>query len=217
MAKPPVCKIMDYGKFKYETKKKANEAKKKQFVIKLKEIKLRPKTDEHDYAVKLRSAREFLEEGHKVKVTIVFRGREIAHREIGQKQLQEMISDLREVGVVEQAPRMEGRSMFMIVGANPKARAAARASTGAAPSAPSTPAPAARPPGPTVGGARPPASGAPRPTFRGPSTGPRPPSGTGPGASGPSSRGPAPSAGSSTAPSAGPSAAPGQSNGPGEG
>src|SRR3974390_3444456 len=85
MAKPPVCKIMDYGKFKYEAKKKANEAKKKQVVVKLKEIKLRPRTEEHDYDVKLRQAREFLEEGHKVKVTIVFRGREIAHREIGQK------------------------------------------------------------------------------------------------------------------------------------
>jgi translation initiation factor IF-3 len=117
MAKPPVCKIMDYGKFKYETKKRANEAKKKQVVVKLKEIKLRPRTDEHDYDVKLRQTREFLEEGHKVKVTIVFRGREIAHREIGQKQLQEMVGDLKDVATIEQPPRMEGKAMFMLLGA----------------------------------------------------------------------------------------------------
>src|SRR5690606_29179264 len=117
MAKPPVCKIMDYGKFKYESKKRANEAKKKQVVIKTKEIKLRPKTDEHDFQVKVRAAREFLEEGHKVKVSIVFRGREIVHREVGQAQLQDMIAQLRDVGTVEQAPRMEGRSMFLLMGA----------------------------------------------------------------------------------------------------
>jgi len=120
MAKPPVCKIMDYGKFKYEAKKKANEAKKKQVVVKVKEIKLRPRTEEHDYHVKLRQAREFLEEGHKVKVTIVFRGREIAHREIGQQQLQEMVADVKDVGIVEQAPRMGGKAMFMLLGASGK-------------------------------------------------------------------------------------------------
>lgn len=179
MAKPPVCKIMDYGKFKYESKKKASEAKKKQFIIKLKEIKLRPKTDEHDYAVKLRSAREFLSEGHKVKVTIIFRGREIAHREIGQKQLQEMIGDLRDVGVVEQAPRMEGRSMFMIMGANPKARAAARAATGA-------PASGSSQRGAPPQAARQQSDGPARPTYRGPGAAARPasdaPSGQSPGA-----------------------------------
>jgi len=152
MAKPPVCKIMDYGKFKYETKKRANEAKKKQVVVKLKEIKLRPRTEEHDTDVKLKQAREFLEEGHKVKVTIVFRGREIAHREIGQKQLQEMVADLKDVAVVEQAPRMEGKAMFMLLGAAKGGGGAAR------PSAP--------------GAARPPAPAGPRPAFA-PGAGPQ--------------------------------------------
>lgn len=138
MAKPPVCKIMDYGKFKYESKKRANEAKKKQVIIKTKEIKLRPRTDEHDYQVKLRAAREFLEEGHKIKVTIVFRGREIAHREIGHKQLMDMTQDLKDVAVVEQTPRMEGRSMFLLLGANKKIQAAV-ASAAAASAAPTRP------------------------------------------------------------------------------
>lgn len=120
MAKPPVCKIMDYGKYKYETKKRANEAKKKQVVVKVKEIKLRPRTDEHDFEVRVRQAREFLEEGHKVKVTIVFRGREIVHREVGQKQLQDMMADLKDVASIEQSPRMEGRSMFMLLGSAKK-------------------------------------------------------------------------------------------------
>ena len=84
MAKPPVCKIMDYGKFKYEEKKKASEAKKKQVVVKLKEVKLRPKTEDHDYDFKVRNVKSFLEEGNKAKVTIMFRGREITHRELGQ-------------------------------------------------------------------------------------------------------------------------------------
>jgi len=182
MAKPPVCKIMDYGKFKYETKKKANEAKKKQVVVKLKEIKLRPRTEEHDYDVKLRQAREFLDEGHKVKVTIVFRGREIAHREIGQKQLQDMVADLKDVGMVEQAPRMEGKAMFMLLGANPKGKAASSAPRPAAPGSsaarpPSGPGgpPANRPPVPGLG---------PKPSFQpsgsGMSAGPaRPPEGGG--------------------------------------
>jgi len=156
MAKPPVCKIMDYGKFKYETKKRANEAKKKQVVVKLKEIKLRPRTDEHDYDVKIRQAREFLEEGHKVKVTIVFRGREIAHREIGQKQLQEMVQELKDVCIVEQAPRMEGKAMFMLLGAG---------KGGAKPAGPVV---ASRPPAaPRPPGASGPAVAA-RPTFQAP-------------------------------------------------
>jgi translation initiation factor IF-3 len=169
MAKPPVCKIMDYGKFKYEAKKKANEAKKKQVVVKLKEIKLRPRTEEHDYDVKLRQAREFLEEGHKVKVTIVFRGREIAHREIGQKQLQEMVADLKDVGVVEQAPRMEGKAMFMLLGANPKGKAPAPRPSGPSASGPSGPRPAGAPgsgpsaPRPPPGPGAPPANRPPPP------------------------------------------------------
>lgn len=120
MARPPVCKIMDYGKFKYETKKKAAEAKKKQVVVQLKEVKLRPKTDEHDYDFKVKNVRRFLEEGNKARVTIMFRGREITHKDIGQKILQSVAEDVKEVGVIEQAPRQEGRQMFMILAPNPR-------------------------------------------------------------------------------------------------
>jgi translation initiation factor IF-3 len=120
MSKPPVCKIMDYGKFKYEEKKKASEAKKKQVVVHLKEVKLRPKTEEHDYEFKVRNVKRFLEEGNKARVTIMFRGREITHREQGQHILEDVVKDTKDVGVVEQAPRMEGRQMFMILAPNPK-------------------------------------------------------------------------------------------------
>ncbi len=120
MARPPVCKIMDYGKFKYETKKKSSEAKKKQVVVQLKEVKLRPKTDEHDYNFKVKNVRRFLEEGNKARVTIMFRGREITHKEIGQKLLQSVAEDVKEVGVIEQMPRQEGRQMFMILAPNAK-------------------------------------------------------------------------------------------------
>jgi translation initiation factor IF-3 len=126
MAKPPVCKIMDYGKFKYEEKKKASEAKKKQVVVHLKEVKLRPKTEEHDYEFKVRNIKRFLEEGNKAKVTIVFRGREITHKELGSAILDDVNKDLKEVAVVEQHPRMEGRQMFMILSPNPKVAARAR-------------------------------------------------------------------------------------------
>jgi translation initiation factor IF-3 len=120
MAKPPVCKIMDYGKFKYTEKKKQNEAKKKQVVVQLKEVKLRPRTEEHDYNVKVGKIREFLGEANKARVTVMFRGREITHRELGQKVLQRVIEDIKEVAVIESAPRMEGRQMFMILAPNPK-------------------------------------------------------------------------------------------------
>ncbi len=126
MAKPPVCKIMDYGRFKYEEKKKASEAKKKQVVVKLKEIKLRPKTEEHDYEFKVRNIKSFLEEGNKAKITIMFRGREITHRELGQRILDDVIADTKEIGVVEQPPRMEGRQMYMILAPNPKVAQRAR-------------------------------------------------------------------------------------------
>ncbi len=126
MAKPPVCKIMDYGKFKYEEKKKASEAKKKQVVVHLKEVKLRPKTEEHDYEFKVRNIKRFLEEGNKAKVTIVFRGREITHKELGSAILDDVNKDLKEVAVVEQMPRMEGRQMFMILSPNPKVAQRAR-------------------------------------------------------------------------------------------
>lgn len=126
MAKPPVCKIMDYGKFKYEEKKKASEAKKKQVVVHLKEVKLRPKTEEHDYEFKVRNVKRFLEEGNKARVTIMFRGREITHKELGQAILDEVVKDVKDVGVVEQTPRMEGRQMFMILAPNPKVAQRAR-------------------------------------------------------------------------------------------
>jgi translation initiation factor IF-3 len=122
-AKPPVCKIMDYGKFKYDEKKRQAQAKKKQVVVQLKEVKLRPRTDEHDYDFKMRNVRRFLEEGNKSKLTIMFRGREIVHKEIGQKILMKVIEELKDVGVVEQTPRMEGRQMFMVLAPNPKWKA----------------------------------------------------------------------------------------------
>ncbi len=120
MAKPPVCKIMDYGKFKYEAKKKANEAKKKQTVVKLKEVKFRPKTEEHDYNFKVKAVREFLGEGNKARITVMFRGREITHREIGQAILTRIGNELKEIAIVEQSPRLEGRLLFMILAPNPR-------------------------------------------------------------------------------------------------
>jgi len=120
LAKPPVCKIMDYGKFKYTEKKKQSEAKKKQVVVQLKEVKLRPRTEEHDYDVKIKKIREFLEEANKARVTVMFRGREITHRELGHKVLERVVSDLKETAVIESAPRMEGRQMFMILAPNPR-------------------------------------------------------------------------------------------------
>jgi len=114
-ADPPVCKILDYGKFKYEEQKKKNEARKKQKVIEVKEIKLRPSIDDHDYDVKMRSMNKFIEEGDKVKVTMRFRGRELAHQELGMNVLMRVRDDLEEIAKVEQMPRMEGRQMTMVV------------------------------------------------------------------------------------------------------
>ena len=114
-ADPPVCKILDYGKFKYEAQKKKNEARKKQKVIEVKEIKLRPSIDDHDYDVKMRSMNKFIEEGDKVKVTMRFRGRELAHQELGMNVLIRVRDDLEEVAKVEKMPRMEGRQMTMVV------------------------------------------------------------------------------------------------------
>ena len=114
-AKPPVCKILDYGKFKYEAQKKANEARKKQKVIDVKEIKMRPNIDHHDYDVKMRAMNKFLGEGDKVKVTLRFRGREMAHQELGLKVLERVRDDLGKVSKVEQFPKMEGRQMTMVV------------------------------------------------------------------------------------------------------
>ena len=114
-ADPPVCKILDFGKFKYEDQKKKNAARKKQKVIEVKEIKLRPNIDEHDYDVKMRSMRKFLEEGDKVKVTLRFRGRELAHQDLGMKVLEKVRDDLEDLGKVEQVPKMEGRQMVMVI------------------------------------------------------------------------------------------------------
>jgi translation initiation factor IF-3 len=113
-ADPPVCKIIDYGKFQYEAKKRANEAKKKQVVITVKEIKFRPGTDEHDYSYRMKHAREWLQEGDKVKATIWFRGREMTHRELGARILEKLAHDLEDIGEIEVAPRMEGNQLFTI-------------------------------------------------------------------------------------------------------
>lgn len=113
---PPVCRLMDYGKFKYQEQKRAHEAKLKQKQVQVKEIKLRPGTDENDYQIKLRNMTRFLEEEDKVKVTLRFRGREMAHQEFGMRQLERIKADLDEVGAVEQMPKMEGRQMIMVIG-----------------------------------------------------------------------------------------------------
>jgi translation initiation factor IF-3 len=114
-ASPPVCRIMDYGKYKYHEQKKQHEARLKQKQIQVKEIKFRPGTDENDYQIKLRNMTRFLEEGDKVKVTLRFRGREMAHQEFGMAQLKRVEGDLQELGVVEQFPKLEGRQMVMVL------------------------------------------------------------------------------------------------------
>ncbi len=115
MAQPPVCRIMDYGKFKYEKSKREHAAKLKQKQIQIKEVKLRPGTDENDYQVKLRNLIRFLEDGDKCKVTLRFRGREMAHQEIGLAQLKRVEADLTELAAVEQFPKLEGRQMIMML------------------------------------------------------------------------------------------------------
>ena len=115
-ATPPVCKIMDFGKFKYETQKRESEARKKQKIIEVKEVKFRPNTDTHDYDVKMRNVFRFLENGDKVKVTLRFRGREMAHQELGRDLLHRVADDIVEVGKVENMPKMEGRQMIMMIG-----------------------------------------------------------------------------------------------------
>lgn len=115
-ADPPVCKILDYGKYKYEMQKKASEARKKQKVVEVKEIQIRPMIGDNDYQVKLRAAKRFLEEGDKVKVVLRFRGREMAHQEIGFSLLKKMIEDLGSVAKVDFEPKMEGRQVMMVLG-----------------------------------------------------------------------------------------------------
>jgi len=114
-ADPPVCKILDYGKYKYEAQKKKNEAKKKQKVIEIKEIKLRPNIDEHDFQVKMKNVRKFIGEGDKVKVTMRFRGREMAHQDLGMDVLNRVRDEMEEAAKVESYPRMEGRQMIMVI------------------------------------------------------------------------------------------------------
>jgi translation initiation factor IF-3 len=115
-AEPPVCKILDYGKYKYEQQKKANEARKKQKTVDVKEVKIRPGIEEHDYNVKMKAARKFLEGGDKVKVTMRFRGREMAHQQIGMDLLKRLQTDLAEVSKVEFEPKLEGRQVMMVLG-----------------------------------------------------------------------------------------------------
>ena len=143
LAVPPVCKLMDFGKFRYREQKKAHEAKLKQKQIQVKEVKFRPGTDEGDYKIKLRNLIRFLEEGDKTKITLRFRGREMAHQEFGVRLLERVKADLEPYGVVENFPRMEGRQMVMVLGpkkkdikpAAPKAKKPAEAGAAAAPKA----------------------------------------------------------------------------------
>ena len=114
-AEPPVCKILDYGKYKYEAQKRANEARKKQKIIEVKEIKFRPNIDEHDYQVKMRNVHKFLGTGDKVKVTLRFRGREMAHQEFGANVLKRVREETEEIAKVEAMPKMEGRQMIMVL------------------------------------------------------------------------------------------------------
>jgi len=119
-AVPPVCRIMDYGKFKYQQSKKLQEARKKQVHVEVKEIKLRPKTDDHDLDFKVKHVRRFLEEGNKAKITLVFRGREITHMDVGRAVIEKVAKELQDVCVIENQPRVEGRNMYMIVAPKPK-------------------------------------------------------------------------------------------------
>jgi len=162
-AVPPVCRIMDYGKFKYEQSKKTNQAKKHASVIEIKEIKFRPKTDVHDYEFKVSHIRRFLEEGNKVRLVIAFRGREIVHPETGRAMLEKVIKSCTDVAHVEQIPMMDGRRMVMVVSPKPgRPGAAPTATTG--PVRPVTAGPA--PPAPAAPAATAPA--APRPTAAAP-------------------------------------------------
>ena len=119
-ASPPVCKIMDFGKYKYEQQKRESEARKKQKIIEIKEVKFRPNTDTNDYDVKMRNVFKFLENGDKVKITLRFRGREMAHQELGRVLLNRVAEDIKEMGKVENMPKMEGRQMIMMIGPLPQ-------------------------------------------------------------------------------------------------
>jgi len=132
-AVPPVCKLLDYGRAKYEQTKKEREAKKHQHATELKELRLRPGTDDHDVDVRARSARRFIEEGHKVRLLVRFRGREAAHPEIARGQIDRIVKSLADIAIVEQGPMMEGRAMFAVLARSRAATAAAAASAARAP------------------------------------------------------------------------------------
>jgi translation initiation factor IF-3 len=163
-AQPPVCRVMDFGKFKYETSKKEKASRKHQSTVVVKEIKLRPKTDDHDLNFKLKHIRRFLSEGNKCKLAIVFRGREIVHPETGQAMLDTVIKDINDIAVVEQRATMEGRRMVMLVGPRSGVIRRPPDGPGAAPGAPApppaqaaSPPPAAKPPAPAAKAPPPPA------------------------------------------------------------
>jgi translation initiation factor IF-3 len=140
---PPVCKIMDYGKFKYEDAKKRKEARKHQSTIEYKEVKFRPKTDDHDFDFKVKNIRRFLGEGNKARLVVVFRGREIVHPETGQDMLKQVFEATSDIAMIEQAPLMEGRRMLMVIA--PKGGVIKRAPNAPAPATGSSPAPPAAP------------------------------------------------------------------------
>ena len=144
-AMPPVCKLLDYGRFKYEQTKKEREAKKHQHAVELKELRMRPGTDDHDVDVRARSARRFLEEGHKVRLLVRFRGREAAHPEIARNQIDRIVKSLGDIAVVEQGPMMEGRAMFAVLARSRAATAAAERAREQRPGENRPPAPGAAP------------------------------------------------------------------------
>ena len=131
-SRPPVCRIMDYGKYRYELSKKEKVSKRNAATTKVKEIQLHPSVGDHDYEVKLRHMKEFLEDGHRVKVSLYFRGRENAHKELGFQLMTRVLADLHEIGIVEQAPKLLGKNILMVIMPNPKARQSAKANPAAA-------------------------------------------------------------------------------------
>lgn len=140
-AQPPVCKICDYGKFKYEKKKKDHEARKKQTVIKVKEVQLRPRTDQHDLDYKFKNIRTFLEEGDKAKITMMFRGREVTYVEQGHKMMRELAKQVEDIAIIEAPAKLEGKKLIMVLAPNPAAKKAAKPKPQAQASAPAPAAP----------------------------------------------------------------------------
>jgi translation initiation factor IF-3 len=162
-ADPPVCRIADLGKFKFEQDKRARDAKKNQHVSEVKEVRLRPRTDDHDLQVRVRAARRFLEEGHKVKVEVRFRGREATHPEVARDQIGRIAAGVADIAIVERAPSLEGRAMFAILARGRTTVGQGGAPSGAPASAPSAPAPARQPAAAPASAAAKPAAPAPAP------------------------------------------------------